>query len=99
MDELSVIAALIIICVIIIIIFLVVINPALQVNSNIKSSTEFRDFCLYWSLDGFKKGYGGTVTHEDKTYDINPICAKALGLVVVQQSDIDHCRDMCRLKA
>jgi len=100
------ILALILGIIVFILIILIVINPALLFGEWAAQQTSFRDFCIQWSLYNYREGLGEDVyrpyppTPDSTNYGTpETYCAPALGkLVITDESDIEKCRDVCRLK-
>jgi hypothetical protein len=96
---------LIVMVIIIILVIVVIINPGLIFIGWGKGQLDFRDFCIQWSLRNYAEGMGEDVY---RPYPPSPgqlslgkpedYCAQALGYPPADQTDIDKCKDCCRLK-
>lgn len=96
---------LIIMIAIIVIVILVIINRGLIFSAWATGQWKFRDFCIQWSLRNYAEGMGEDVIRPypptpDSTNYGKPEtwCSQALGYPPVDQTDIDKCKDCCRLK-
>lgn len=101
--ELNLALGLILIVAVIVFILIIVIGPLLGFGKNIKSNTDFEDFCVAWSLNGYSEGKGTMVER-----DVCPnrqcglpenYCAPILGKLIPQDltpEDIDTCRKCCK---
>ena len=97
---------LIVAIIIIILVIILVINPTLLFGGWSSQQTSFRDFCIQWGLRNYNEGLGDNVVRPypptpDSTNYGPPeaYCDKALGkFVITDETDIENCRDICRLK-
>jgi len=92
--EFKMILGLIILIAVILLIVLIVINPALIFGETTETQIEFREACIFWSLNAYK---GTSYEYEENIVEMGPHCANALHvLVVTTAEDWERCRDICR---
>lgn len=80
--------------IVIILFILLVSNPASNFAAWGSIQTEFRDFCIFWSLDGYK---GDTVVIDGRDVSIQEYCLPALGKLAWSSGDKIECENICRL--
>jgi hypothetical protein len=95
--EYGIILGIIIVVAIIVIIFIIVINPAIIFGKSTQSGIDFREACLFWSLNGYKDT---SFTYEGNEVDMSGFCAEQLGLLIMSnEADWENCRDLCRARS
>jgi hypothetical protein len=73
---------------------IVALGPAFEFRVWGSAQIDFRDFCIFWSLDGYK---GETVIINEVEKHISEYCLPALGKLIWSPSDKQECENLCRL--
>jgi hypothetical protein len=96
--EFSAILTLLLVVAIIFIVAVVVINPGVTFGKNVDTQIGFRDFCFFWSLNGYKEGLGQEVIRDSKSYGYpDDYCPSALGkLYISTPEEVESCKNVCR---
>jgi hypothetical protein len=98
--EFKLILGFIIALAIIAIIFAMIFIPASAFGQNSGKQMSFREFCVFWSLNGYKEGAGETVERNGiNRGSPTEYCPSAIGksvLTSLDSSDIEKCRNVCR---
>jgi len=96
--ELTVILGIIVVVAIILLVFILVILPAFGMGERNRGELDFRNDCLFWSLNGYKG-----MEYKDSEgipHPMNGICAKNIGASLMSSSeygaDWERCRNLCR---
>jgi hypothetical protein len=99
--EFSAILTLLLVVAIIFIVAVVVINPGVTFGKNVDTQIGFRDFCFFWSLNGYKeKGSNDHIIRNEIDYgtpnDLDH-CPSALGKPLgITNDDVESCINICR---
>ena len=98
--EFKMLLGLILLVVVIVLIMIVVIGPSLVFSSNINSRTQFEDFCVFWSLNGYTETIDESVIRNDIDHgtprDYCGIPLGKLSIVLQQDPDILNCIKCCK---
>ena len=83
------------------IVFIMIFNPATKFSQNTGTQMSFRDFCVFWSLGGYKEGIDETViTRSDGKPHGTPsdFCPSVVGPVPPSGVDdyLERCKNVCR---
>jgi len=90
---------LIILIVVLVLVALIVINPSLIFGKTTETRISFEEFCVFWSLNGYKEGLGENVIRNNVDYGKpEEYCAPILRKLptLMQSEDIDACRKCCK---
>jgi hypothetical protein len=96
--EFKMLLGLIIALAIIAIVFVMIFMPAMLLGHNSGAQISFRQFCIFWSLNGYKEGIGETVERDGVNRGSpSDFCPSAIGKISLTTSDdVEKCRNVCR---
>jgi hypothetical protein len=104
--EFKAILVIIVVVAIVFIAVLIAFIPGFAFGENMKTQTSFRDFCLFWSLNGYKEGNGQPVERSSVIYgcpsgcaDYPNYCPSAIGNPLggsLTEEEVERCRNICR---